>query len=180
MLDGVPRFLSLHGGSLSETMALVSAHPAIRRYVEIGSYEGGSILALALRFANRDIQFYSVESFAGNQDGTMDGHALPSRAAYLANLGRFPTLRVQHVPGDSSLAADLFDEHSVDMLFIDACHETGAVLRDIDRWRPKLAPGAIVAGDDYGWASVAEAVALRFADVRVTPSGCVWWTELPR
>ena len=21
---------------------------------------------------------------------------------------------------------------------------------------------------------------LRFADARVTPSGCVWWTELPR
>jgi hypothetical protein len=180
VLDGVPRFLSLHGGSLSETMALVSAYPTIRRYVEIGGYEGGSILALALRFANRDIQFYSVESFAGNHDGTMDGHPLPSRAAYLANLGRFPTLRVQYVPGDSSLAADLFDAHSVDMLFIDGCHESAAVLRDIDRWRLKLAPGAIVAGDDYGWASVAEAVALRFSDVRVTPSGCVWWTELPR
>jgi predicted O-methyltransferase YrrM len=179
-LDGIPRFLSLHGGSLSETMALVSASPGIRRYVEIGSYEGGSILALALRFANRDIQFYSVESFAGNHDGTMDGHALPSRTAYLANLARLPTLRVQYVPGDSALAAEMFDEHSVDMLFVDACHDTAAVLRDIDSWMPKLAPGAIVAGDDYGWPSVAQAVTQRFADLRVTPSGCVWWTELAR
>lgn len=180
VFDGIPRFMSLHGGSLTETMGLVSAHLAVRRYVEIGSYEGGSILALAFRFASRDIQFYSVESFAGNHDGTMDGHSLPSRAAYLANLARFPTLRVQYVPGDSALAADMFDERSVDMLFIDACHETAAVLRDIDRWMGKLAPGAIVAGDDYGWTSVAEAVAQRFADVRVTPSGCVWWTELAR
>jgi predicted O-methyltransferase YrrM len=179
-LDGVPRYMSLHGGSLSETMALVAVHPGIRRYVEIGSYEGGSILALALRFANRDLQFYSVESFAGNGDGTMDGQPLPSRAAYLANLARFPTLRVQHVPGDSALAAGLFDARSIDMLFVDACHETAAVLRDIDHWLPKLAPGALVAGDDYGWPSVASAVAQRFADVRVTPSGCVWWTELPR
>ena len=77
-------------------------------------------------------------------------------------------------------AADLFAERSVDMLFIDGCHETEAVLRDLDRWHPKLAPGAIVAGDDYGWSSVAEAVSLRFADIRTTSSGCVWWTELPR
>jgi predicted O-methyltransferase YrrM len=180
VLDGIPRWMSLHGGSMSETIQLVSALPAVRRYVEIGGYEGGSILALAFRFANRDIQFYSVESFAGNHDGTMDGHPLPSRAAYLANLARFPTLRVQYVPGDSVLASDLFDEHSIDMLFVDACHETEAVLSDIDRWLPKLAPGAIVAGDDYGWPTVAQAVAQRFADVRVTPSGCVWWTELPR
>ncbi len=172
--------MSLHGGSLSEVIELVSAFPAIRRYVEVGGYEGGSILALALRFANRDIQFYSVESFTGNHDGTVDGHRLPSRAAYLANLARFPSLRVQYVPGDSSLTASLFADRSIDMLFIDACHDTDAVLRDIDGWTPKLAPGAIVAGDDYGWPSVAQAVSLRFADVRVTPSGCVWWTELPR
>jgi predicted O-methyltransferase YrrM len=180
MLDGIPRAMSLHGGSLSETMELVSAFPAVRRYVEIGSYEGGSILALALRFANRDIQFYSVESFTGNHDGTMDGHRLPSRMAYLEHLERFPSLRVQYVPGDSSLASSLFSDRSIDMLFIDACHETDAVLDDIDGWIPKLAPGAIIAGDDHGWPSVAQAVSQRFADARVTPSGCVWWTELPR
>lgn len=180
LLDGIPRAMSLHGGSLSETMELVSAFPAVRRYVEIGSYEGGSILALALRFANRDIQFYSVESFTGNHDGTMDGHRLPSRMAYLEHLERFPSLRVQYVPGDSSLASSLFSDRSIDMLFIDACHETDAVLDDIDGWIPKLAPGAIIAGDDHGWPSVAQAVSQRFADARVTPSGCVWWTELPR
>ncbi len=180
VLNGIPRWMSLGGGSLSEAMELVSALPAARRYVEIGAYEGGSILAMALRFANRDIQFYSVESFAGNHDGTMDGHRLPSRTAYLANLARFPSLRVQHVPGDSSLAADLFAERSVDMLFIDGCHDTEALLRDIDRWMPKLAPGAIVAGDDFGWPSVAQAVSLRFPDAHASPSGCVWWWQVPR
>jgi len=179
-LDGVPRFMSLGGGSLSETMALASALPSLRRYVELGSYEGGSILALALRFAHRDVQFYSVESFAGNHDGRMDGHRLPSRAAYLANLARFPAVRVQHVPGDSALAAALFADASVDMLFIDACHDTEAVVRDIDHWLPKIAPGGIVAGDDYGWPSVAQAVAQRFPDAGVSPSGCVWWWQAPR
>ena len=57
--------------------------------------------------------------------------------------------------------------------------EGRAVLRDIDSWAPRLAPGAIVGGDDYNWRSVAEGVTKRFADVRVMPSGCVWWTKLP-
>jgi hypothetical protein len=180
VLNGIPRAMSLGGGSMTETFELLSALPAVRRYVEIGSYEGGSILARALRFANRDVQFYSVESFAGNHDGTMDGHPLPSRAAYLANLARFPSLRVQHVPGDSAAAAGLFADGSVDMLFVDACHDTEAVLRDIDAWTVKLSPDAVIAGDDYGWPSVAAAVAQRLSDIRVSPSGCVWWARARR
>jgi hypothetical protein len=177
VLNGIPRALSL-GGSMTEVMQLVAAHPFVRRYVEIGSYEGGSILALGLRFANRDIDFYSVESFMGNMNGTMDGHRLPSRRAYLDNLARFPHLRVRLVPGASALAAQQFDNGGVDFLFIDACHETPAVLSDIDSWRPKLTPGAIIAGDDYGWESVRRAVDARFPGANVTPSGNVWWLRL--
>jgi len=79
---------------------------------------------------------------------------------------------VQYVPGDSSLALNLFADRSIDILSIDACHETDAVLRDVDCRIPELAAGPIVAGDDHGWSSVAQAASLRFADARVTPSGC--------
>jgi hypothetical protein len=175
LLDGIPRALSLGGGSMSEVMDLVASHNWIRRYVEIGSYEGGSILALGLRFANRDVDFYSVESFMGNLDGTMDGHRLPSRQRFMQNLRRYPGLRVKLAPGDSTLAAQLFEEKSIDFLFIDGCHDTPAVLRDIDTWLPKVSPGGIIAGDDYGWDSVRDAVRQRFAKPGVTPSGSVWW-----
>src|SRR5262249_13591540 len=177
ILDGIPRALSLGGGSMSEVIDLVAANDWIRRYVEIGAYEGGSILALGLRFANRDIDFYSVESFMGNLDGTMDGHRLPSRHQAMQNLRRYPGLRVKLVPGDSALAAQLFDEQSIDFLFIDGCHETPAVLRDIDRWLPKLSPRGIIAGDDYGWDTVRDAVRQRFTRTVVTRSGNVWWAR---
>jgi hypothetical protein len=73
----------------------------------------------------------------------------------------------------------MFDDGDVDFLFIDACHDTAAVLNDIDIWLPKLAQGAIISGDDYGWASVRHAVEARFPKVNVTASGSVWWTRLP-
>lgn len=177
-LGGIPRACALGGGNMSDVIALVDAHPHLRRYVEVGSYEGGSIFTLALRFANRDIDFYAVDSFQGNGDGTMDGRPLPSRKRFYAHRARFPTLRVSLVPGDSAHASALFDDASVDCVFIDACHETPAVLRDIDAWLPKIARGGIVAGDDYDWSTVRRAVDDRFPEAHVTASGQVWWTRV--
>lgn len=176
-LNGIPRAMSLGGGSMTEVIRLITSNPGIRRYVEIGGYEGGSILALALRFANRDLHFYCVESFMGNLDGTMDGHPLPSRKRFFQNLARYPGLRVTLIPGDSPLAATLFDDGSVDCVFIDGCHETLRVLRDIDSWQTKLSSTGIMAGDDYGWESVRRAIHERFGRVNVMPSGDVWWVS---
>jgi hypothetical protein len=178
LICGAPRALSLGGGSMSELIGLVEANPQVRRFVEIGGYEGGSILSLALRFLNRDIDFYSVESFLGNLDGTVDGYPLPSRQRYVNNLAKFPTARAKLVPGDSGHVAPFFDDGSVDFVFIDGCHDTEAVRRDIDLWSRKLRPGGILAGDDYGWETVRTAVDARFPRVNVASSGCVWWLPL--
>lgn len=177
-INGIPRALSLGGGSMTEMIDLVASRPDTRRYVEIGSYEGGSILTMALRFENRDIDFFSVESFMGNFNGTMDGHRLPSRRQFLQNVARFPTARVKLVAGDCAHNVAQFADGSIDCLFIDGCHDTPAVLRDIDVWRAKVRPGGIMAGDDYGWESVKRAVKERFPKHNVTPSGCVWWVQL--
>jgi hypothetical protein len=171
ILSGIPHALSLGRGSLSEIIGLVASHDSIRRYVEIGGYGGGVILALGLRFASRDIDFYSVESFVDHLD------ALPARRRDIENLARFHKLRVNLIQGDSAPAASLFQNGSIDFLFINSLRETEAVLKDIDTWLPKLSPSGIVAGDAYGSQSVRAAVAQRFPTVNVTASGTVWWTR---
>ncbi|QDU11420.1 class I SAM-dependent methyltransferase [Gimesia aquarii] len=178
IVNGVHRILSLGGGSMSEVIELVKNNPGIKRYAEVGSYEGGSIMTLGVRFANRDLDFYSVESFMGNLDGTMDGHQLPSRSRYLETLSRFPSVRVKLIPGDSRYAVNLFDNASLDFVFVDACHESQAVLCDIGVWMQKIKPGGIIAGDDYDWDSVKVAVHEKFNEVQSTPTGQVWWTRI--
>jgi hypothetical protein len=177
ILHGVERLLPL-GGELKELVDVIDAHESVRRYVELGSREGGSIFPLALRFLNRDLDFYAVESFMSDSDGGNDSHALPSRGRFLMNLAKFPALRVKLLPGDSRFVAGLFAGASVDFVFIDSCHRGAAMLRDIDAWRSRIAAGGLMAGNGYGRSAVKKAVDSRFADVQLTPSGGVWWKRM--
>lgn len=72
-------------------------------------------------------------------------------------------------------AAGLLDDQSVDAVFVDACHETEAVMADIRAWAPKIRTGGLMTGHDIDMASVAEAVDRMVAGGRITcHSDSVW------
>lgn len=50
---------------------------------------------------------------------------------------------------DSKNAAELFDDESLDFVYIDANHKYEFVKEDISLWYPKVRKGGIVAGHDY-------------------------------
>ena len=61
------------------------------------------------------------------------------------------------LPGNAELvrstsweAAPFFPAHYFDFVFIDAIHLYNEVKYDIKIWTPKIKPGGILAGDDYG------------------------------
>eukprot|EP00927_Polykrikos_kofoidii_P023627 TRINITY_DN21701_c0_g1_i1.p1 TRINITY_DN21701_c0_g1~~TRINITY_DN21701_c0_g1_i1.p1 ORF type:complete len:318 (-),score=40.37 TRINITY_DN21701_c0_g1_i1:31-984(-) len=47
-------------------------------------------------------------------------------------------------------AARLFNDGSVDFVYVDAQHDYCGVLDDLQAWWPKLRVGGVMAGDDYG------------------------------
>ena len=59
--------------------------------------------------------------------------------------GRVPVVRKMSV----AAAADFPDEH-FDWIYVDALHTYKAVLADVRAWWPKLRPGGLMSGDDYG------------------------------
>ena len=58
-------------------------------------------------------------------------------------------------------AVCFFADASIDWLFIDALHTYSAVRRELRLWWPKLRPGGLLTGDDYGDA----------VDQELTPNG---------
>ena len=57
--------------------------------------------------------------------------------------------QVHLIQQDTITAARLFDDQSLDFIFVDARHDFCAVLQDLTTYWPKLKPGGIFAGHDY-------------------------------
>ena len=77
---------------------------------------------------------------------------------------------------DSSKASGLYDDNSLDFVFIDADHSYEKVLEDIKAWLPKIKIGGILAGHDYDFEGVKKAVWETFGDLP-EHKGHVWCFE---
>jgi predicted O-methyltransferase YrrM len=163
-------------GSMDKYIELVKGIPQGSRVVEVGSYLGGSIATLAIATLHMNHQFYSVESFTGNRDNTVDGFPLPGLQKYLHNLKTvWPFLNINTVQLPSRLAAQRFSPGSIQFLFIDGGHTARDVIEDIRIWRSRVARGGIIAGDDYNWDGVRTAVQTEFPTHREAQG--IWWTQ---
>lgn len=75
----------------------------------------------------------------------------------------------------------LFDDHSLDVVFIDANHQYADVKSDIEMWLPKVKKGGLICGHDYGgtYKGVKRAVDETFSDRPVlTPGKRIWGVQL--
>lgn len=58
--------------------------------------------------------------------------------------------RAEFILDDSVESAKRFDDETFDLVFIDADHTEAAVRRDLAAWVPKVKPGGLISGHDYG------------------------------
>ena len=118
------------------------------RFVEVGSFLGRSTCYMAERIKQRglSVAFSSFDPWAGNDDGW---------AALADNLRRAEVsslVDIHRRPSPDASAA--FADRSLDFVFVDGSHELDAVRRDLEAWWPKLKPGGLFAGHDYGQGAV--------------------------
>jgi hypothetical protein len=154
--------------------------PIIQRYgyktvVEVGVALGGHAEHLLKHTAI--IKYIGVDPYLYNYDPTdMFNQAVGSYSRlggqqsfdYLYEWVKNTRLqpfgkRCQLVRKTSVEAALLFENESIDCIFIDGDHRYKAVFDDLAAWFPKLKKGCMILGDDYWIPSVASAVAAFFA-----------------
>jgi len=158
-----------HASQLRFLMAQARALPDGSRLVELGVWQGRSALALGEACRGTRKRVFAVDPWADYDEG---GGPV---SAFLARHGvtsfeevhrRFEAHRrrlgleswVTAVRAESVAAAARWAEGPVALLFVDANHRYEAVVADLDAWLPHVAPGGLVCGDDWTWASVQRAV----------------------
>ncbi len=104
-----------------------------------------------------------------------------ARETAAANVSQFKE-RVLTFQMTSMEAAKLVDDESLDVGFVDARHQYPPVCKDMAAWYPKIRPGGIFCGHDYGgtWKGVTRAVN-EFGkehgyEIGIKP-GHVWWIK---
>jgi predicted O-methyltransferase YrrM len=82
------------------------------------------------------------------------------------------------------MASARVPDSSLDFVYIDAGHDYNNVKCDLAAWAPKVRPGGIIVGDDYGGPSdkvgkfgVKKAVTEAFGDKVKVERYRIWWTR---
>jgi predicted O-methyltransferase YrrM len=163
-LEGVEGWFSPE--QVARVVALASQVPPTGRIVEIGSFRGRSMIAIA-RSAPEGAEIVAIDPHAGNDRGPQELEGFQAEAAvdsriFLTNLERAGVRdRVTYVRKFSHEAlADV--EGPIDLLHIDGAHRYGPASDDIVRWGGRVTDrGSLVIHDSFSSVGVTLALATR-------------------
>lgn len=145
----------------------------MKTIVEVGSWKGRSTHALASSCPGT---VWAVDTWKGSRQEQEGPHVEATVHEILPifkeNMKDF--MNVVAVEMESVEAAKMFEDKSVDMVFIDGAHDYESVKADIAAWLPKAK--TLICGHDYQWHSVQEAVTEAFGELDT--AGTIWIKRL--
>lgn len=130
-------------------------------FVEVGSWKGRSASFMAVEIINskKQIQFDCVDTWEGSEENQEDKDVIENTLfeVFTKNMkpvdGYYKAIRLP-----STDAAKLYNDNSLDFVFIDAAHDYENVKKDILAWYPKVKKDGLLCGHDYPSLQVQEAV----------------------
>jgi len=144
------------------------------KLVEVGVWKGTSVAYLAVELINqnKNVIIDCIDTFEGTED---DGHFNDPIVAegklyehFISNMEPVKNM-INPIKMASLEASKLYEDNSIDFLFIDASHDYENVLADIKTWYPKVKTGGIISGHDYSWGpGVRQAVDEFFEPIKST------------
>jgi predicted O-methyltransferase YrrM len=141
----------------------VETAPDNSHFVEIGSWMGksASYMAVEIINSNKNIKFDCIDTWQGSVEH-IDRDEVKENTLYDKFLDNIEPVKnvINPIRMHSLNAVDLYDDNSLDFVFIDAAHDYENVIKDIRAWYPKVKTGGLFAGHDYdpSWHGVVKAV----------------------
>jgi len=121
--------------------------------VEVGSWKGrsASFMAVEIINSNKKIKFDCVDTWEGSIEHQLDDVIIEKKLydTFLSNIESVKHV-IKPIKMTSVEASKLYEDNSLDFVFIDASHEYEDVKEDILSWLPKVKVGGVLAGHDYG------------------------------
>ena len=164
-----------YGWDIDEYRRLVEDMPDGGWLCELGPAAGRSLCSVADIIKRKNIHCVIVDTFEGTVCERQPGQGPDDYIDECkANLNKFGILdRTKVIKGWTNEVYKDMEDHSFDLIFIDACHLYESVKEDLENWLPKLAFGGTICGHDYGnWDGVGKAVNERWENLRIY--GSVW------
>ncbi len=129
--------------------------PDESKIVEVGCWKGKSVAYLAVEIinSNKKIKIDAVDTWDGtlNEEYHQQDTYVRDNKLYDLFLSNIEPVKnvVNPIRMDSVSAAELYEDESLDVVFIDAAHDYENVRNDVLAWYPKVKPNGYIAGHDY-------------------------------
>lgn len=164
---------------------LIDRLPQNFTFVELGVWKGKSISYFTVESINKNKQgkIYAVDHWLGSQEHQKNSWAYDPLVEveeglynqYLNNINPIKDY-ITNIKASSSSASEMFEDQSIDAIFIDASHDYDNVYQDLNTWMPKIKSEGIISGHDYDWSGVKLAVNnfARFNNLTIVTYNTVW------
>lgn len=175
---------------------MVNRFPSGSHFVEIGSWRGRSaaFMGVEIHNSNKNIKFDAIDPWEG---WTSDTYDYRDDSSYNESLKKNidvdkdwlykdflkNTLPVSHIVNPirkpSTVAAEEYQNESLEFVFIDGDHSYESVKEDILAWLPKVKRGGILAGHDYtvDWPGTIKAVNETIGNTNIRTQEYCWIYE---
>jgi len=132
------------------------------RFVEVGSWKGRSACFMGVEIHNsgKSIKLDTVDTWLGSEEH-IGYEILNEDALYREFISNIQPIKhiINPIRMTSIEASKLYEDESLEFVFIDASHKYEDVMDDLKAWYPKVKKGGIFAGHDYPtWEGVTRAV----------------------
>jgi len=150
---------------------MVGRFPDGSKFVEVGSWRGRSACYLGVEIYNSGKQIYldCIDTWEGSKEHNLMGIDVSNNLLYKEFLNNIEPLRsiIKPIRLTSEEASFMYEDESLDFVFIDASHKYEDVVQDMRLWFPKVKGGGMFCGHDYSpnWPDVVRAVNEFFTNI---------------